>query len=121
MYEEQIYLQHDDAYAAAESRQWAREMQDEPTSSIQHPTSPADAYNDLVAFVERVAKRRYEDTHEMLVQDARRLMATEELAEVHLANECPECDGAGYFDIPFDEPERCEACDGTGNAVRRAA
>lgn len=33
MYDEQEYMRADEAHGAAESRRWAREMQDEPTSA----------------------------------------------------------------------------------------
>lgn len=114
--DEQLFIQHDEAYAAAESARLLRDMQ-EPADVA---PSPADEYMDLLAFVERVAKARYEDTHQRLIEDARRLIAVEEIAEVHLDNECPECEGAGWFDN--DDPnglEKCIPCDGTGNAVRR--
>ncbi len=76
-------------------------------------------YMDLLAFVERIAKANYGETHAALVIEARRLLATEEQAAVHLANECPECGGAGYYDngegVP---PEPCGVCHTTGNALR---
>lgn len=84
--------------------------------------SPVDEYMDLLAFVERVAAARYNDTHEQLIKAARRLVAVEQNADVHLDNECPECEGAGHFDnSPDPDPEICRACNGTGNAVRRVA
>jgi len=123
--EYEVFLQNDDAHAAAESARFARELADPEYTA----PSPVDEYMDLLTFVERVAKARLEDTHASLIEEARRLVAAAEVADVHLDNECTACEGAGWFDdTPRDgegnptgpeDLEMCGDCNGTGEAVRR--